>query len=160
MQLKLSGFTEKHTKEICNWKYEGEYSIYNYPNYSRAINEKWAITIKQKREKEFFSIVNECNELYGYVRFQTKEKEILVGIGLKPTLCGKGLGNVAMKLIIKECAYLYPFKDIILEVRKFNKRAINCYKKAGFIEVSRYNKETSIGPGEFIKMKFNQDGVN
>ena len=49
MKLSLSKFTSENAKEICNWKYKGEYAIYNYPDYNKVANEKWAITIKEKR---------------------------------------------------------------------------------------------------------------
>lgn len=38
MELKLVEFTESYAKEICNWKYDGEYSIYNYPEWNLALN--------------------------------------------------------------------------------------------------------------------------
>lgn len=41
MKLKLVEFTKSYAKEICEWKYEEEYSIYNYPEWNKAFNEKW-----------------------------------------------------------------------------------------------------------------------
>lgn len=159
MKLSLSKFTIENAKEICNWKYEGEYAIYNYPDYNKAFNERWAITVEEKRKNEFFSIINEYKGLCGYVRFQVKDNDILFGIGLKPSLCGQGFGNTVMGLIKEKCKELYPKKDIVLEVRTFNKRAIKCYEKAGFKEFDRYNKDTAIGFGEFIKMQFNNKSI-
>lgn len=53
MRLKLENFTEAYAKEICNWKYNGEYSIYNYPSWNKVFSDKWAITIDQKRKSQF-----------------------------------------------------------------------------------------------------------
>ncbi|MGL5330477.1 MAG: GNAT family N-acetyltransferase [Peptostreptococcaceae bacterium] len=154
MELKLVELKEQHAKEICSWKYEDEYSIYNYPEWNKVSSEKWAITIEEKRKKEFFAIIDNYNHLCGYIRLQDKDKYVLVGVGLKPSLCGQNIGNRIMYMLKQQCRKLYPSKEIMLEVRSFNDRAIKCYKKAGFNIAEVYKKTTSIGYGEFIKMVF------
>lgn len=79
---------------------------------------------------------------------------VLIGVGLKPSLCGQGLGNILMEMLKQQCRELYPSKKIALEVRCFNERAINCYKRAGFKVKEIYKKDTPIGYGEFIRMEF------
>lgn len=153
MKLKLKPFTEKHALEVCEWNYKNEYSIYNHPTYSRALKEKWAITFEEKRKKEFFSVIDSYNKFLGYVRLQNKSNYTLIGIALKPEICGQGFGVKVLELLKIKCKLLYPKSDIILEVRDFNLRAIKCYKKAGFIEIDSYSKNTTIGFGNFIKMK-------
>lgn len=154
MKLKLVELTETYAKEICDWKYDEEYSIYNYPEWNKVFNEKWAITIEDKRKKEFSAVVDGYNNLCGYIRLQDKKEYVLIGIGLKPTLCGQGLGNTLMELLKQKCKELYPSKKITLEVRSFNERAIKCYKRAGFKIKETYKKDTPIGYGEFIRMEF------
>lgn len=154
MELNLIKFTEAFAKEVCDWKYEDEYSIYNYPEWNKVLNDKWAITIEEKREKEFFAIVDDKNNLCAYIRLQYKEREVLVGLGLKPALCGQKLGSTIMEILKGKCRELYSSKEISLEVRSFNERAIKCYKKAGFKVKEIYRKNTPIGDGEFIKMVF------
>ncbi|WP_278336648.1 hypothetical protein [Clostridium gasigenes] len=39
MNFKLGRLNEYNAKEICNWKYADEYSVYNYP--------KWGMEIKK-----------------------------------------------------------------------------------------------------------------
>ncbi|MEA4961132.1 MAG: hypothetical protein VB114_05645, partial [Lutispora sp.] len=36
MKLKLAELTEPYAKEICDWKYDDEYSIYNYHEWNKA----------------------------------------------------------------------------------------------------------------------------
>jgi len=79
---------------------------------------------------------------------------VLVGLGLKPSLCGQGLGNILMELLKNECKKRYGGKKIALEVRSFNKRAIKCYERAGFEITDVYQKDTLIGSDEFIKMEY------
>ena len=154
MKIKSSEFTKLHAKEICTWVYEGVYAIYNYPTWNKANDENWAISVDEKRKKEFISILDEYDNLCGYIRLQEKKESILIGVGLKPSLCGQGLGKVLMEIVKNECNTLYPNKKIELEVRSFNKRAITCYKNAGFKEKEIYSKNTPIGYGEFIKMEY------
>lgn len=72
MKLKLVELTESYAKEICDWNYDAEYSIYNYPAWNKIVNEKWGITIEEKRKKEFFAVVDDYNNLCGYIRLQDK----------------------------------------------------------------------------------------
>ncbi|MDF2882287.1 MAG: family acetyltransferase [Clostridiaceae bacterium] len=153
MNLKLTNFSESHAKQICSWRYSGEYSVYNYPDWNTAVSQNWGITIKQKWENEFIAVVNELNELCGYIRFINQSDYVLVGIGLKPTICGFGLGNTVMQLLKLACNRRYGNKKIVLEVRCFNERAIKCYKKAGFNIVDSYEKEALIGKDQFYRME-------
>ncbi|MHB8129201.1 MAG: GNAT family N-acetyltransferase [Mobilitalea sp.] len=153
MILKLVDFTEAFAKEICSWKYDNEYSIYNYPKWDKVFNEKWSIAIEDKRKKEFTALVDDFNCLSGYIRLLNKNEYILIGMGLKPSLCGQGLGNTLLEMVKQQCEKLYPSKKIVLEVRSFNDRAIKCYKKAGFIIEDTYEKDTPFGHAEFIRME-------
>jgi len=154
VNLKLVELSEPYAKEICVWKYAGEYSIYNYPAWDKVSNEKWAITIGEKRKKEFSAVVDDYNNLCGYIRLQNNNEYVLIGIGLKPSLCGQGLGDTLMELLKHQCRELYPSKKINLEVRSFNERAIKCYKKAGFKVKEIYKRNTPLGYGEFIRMEY------
>lgn len=155
MKLRLGDFTETHAKEICDWKYYGEYSIYNYPEWNRISNEKWGITIEEKRKSEFSAVVDDYDCFCGYIRLVDKNDYILIGIGLKLSLCGQGLGNTLMEIVKQQCKKVYPGKKVILEVRSFNERAIKCYKRAGFKVEDTYKKDTPLGYSEFVRMEFN-----
>lgn len=154
MKLRLKELTETYAKEICSWEYSGEYSIYNYPEWSKMLSEKWGITVEEKRKNEFIAIVDDFNNLCGYIRIFNKNVYVLIGVGLKPSLCGQGLGSTIMEVVKQQCSKRYPNKKIVLEVRSFNERAIKCYKRAGFNIVDHYMKDTPLGYGEFVKMEF------
>lgn len=154
MKLKTSNLTENFAKEICKWTYPSVYSIYNYPEWNQIVNDKWAITIKEKRLSQFLAILDCNNNLCGYGRFIENTTSVCLGLGLKPCLCNKKLGTSLIQLLILECKKRYPNKDIILEVRAFNIRAIKCYEKNGFIKVDYYKKNTLLGSDYFFKMKY------
>ncbi len=115
---------------------------------------KISATIEEKRKNEFTAVIDESNNLCGYIRFIENKDFVLVGLGLKPSLCGQGLGNILTELLKNECKKRYGSKKIALEVRSFNKRAIKCYEKAGFEITDVYQKDTLIGSDEFIKMEY------
>ena len=155
MKFILNNLTEENAKEICSWKYEGEYAVYNYPDWNVVAAQNWAIAKEEKRCREFKAVLNESGELCGYFRMIDSGEYILVGVGLKPSICGNGLGSILMKLLKNECFRRFNNKKIVLEVRSFNKRAIKCYEKAGFTAVDSYERNTLIGSAIFIKMEFN-----
>ena len=148
-----TSFTLEFAKEVCSWRYNDEYSIYDFPSWEIVKQDKWSIANLGKREKEFYAVIDETNKLCGFIRLQDHHNYILLGLGLKPSLCGKGHGSELMSLIIELCNNIYSGKKILLVVRSFNKRAIRCYEKAGFKIVEIFNKINPHGEDEFFKME-------
>lgn len=159
MKLKLTDFSEEHARKICRWRYSGEYSVYNYPDWNMVVSQNWGITIKEKRKNEFMAVVNEMDSFCGYIRLINQNDCILIGVGLKPELCGIGLGNTLMYLLKMECKKRYNNKKIVLEVRCFNERAIKCYKKAGFNIAGTYEKSTLSGKDKFFNMEYTGEAM-
>ncbi|WP_202710290.1 GNAT family N-acetyltransferase [Sporosalibacterium faouarense] len=153
IKFKIGSLTEKCAKEICSWKYDGIYSVYNLPDWEIAKTGKIGISQYKKREKEFVGVFNEHNEICGFFRMKF-DKDVIVGLGLKPSLCGKGLGYDFMKLVIKESKKRYGDSNIRLVVRDFNERAIKCYRNCGFKVIGRTVKETLSGESSFYEMEY------
>lgn len=154
MKLYVRNLTEKEAKLICTWRYDGEYFVYNYPDWEIVVEQNWGITKAIIRDKEFFAVVNEEDELIGHFRLKEHEDYIYLGVGLAPKLCGLGFGDAVMQLIKQESRERYPDKPIALEVRSFNRRAIKCYTKAGFQWVDAYEMFTSSGKDVFVRMEY------
>lgn len=154
MNFTLTDFTEIHAKEVCDWKYYYEYYIYNYPEWDKASKEKWGIALEDKRKGEFKAVVDDSSSLCGYIRLLDRKEYVFIGVGLKPSLCGQGLGSILLEKAKQQCKRRYPGKRIALEVRSFNERAIKCYRRTGFDVVDTYRKDTPLGYGEFIRMEF------
>ncbi len=152
----LEALTEDYAREICNWRYEGACSVYNFSDYSIVEQNGWDLAIKGKRESEFVGILH-CDELMAYGRLTSSGDKAIIGIGLKPVFCGKGHGKDIMKLLIEECKKRFPGFIITLEVRTFNTRAIKCYLNVGFEIKDKYAKDTPIGNDEFYYMEY-RDG--
>ncbi|MBS4535728.1 GNAT family N-acetyltransferase [Clostridium sp. D2Q-14] len=133
--------SEDYAKKICSWRYEGEYSTYNFSDWDIVVKNGWDLSLEEKRKSEFIAVLLN-NELVSYGRISLNEDKAYIGIGVKPSLCGKGHGKNIMKLLIEECKRRFPNSTIALEVRSFNKRAINCYKNIGFRIKEKYMKDT------------------
>ncbi|CEN82400.1 acetyltransferase [[Clostridium] sordellii] len=153
MNLKSVKFTEELAKEVTTWKYEGDYEIYNLPSWDEVLKKQISLCREEKR-KNFIGYVNEQNNLVGFVNLVDEEDSVFLGIGVKPKYCGVGIGKQIIKMSLDECKKRYKNKPIILEVRSWNKRAINCYESQGFKVINIKKQETYAGFGEFFVMKY------
>ncbi len=150
----LSIMNEEQAKEICTWKYNDEYSVYNLSDWDTIVENRWELAVKEEREANFLSVTQDSHLVaYGVITF--KNDTVLLGIGLKPSMCGKGLGKDIMNLLIEESKNRFPVRPIALEVRSFNKRAIKCYENIGFEIKDKYCRETlTIKNAEFYYMEY------
>ena len=137
--MRLVKFTLEDAKDICNWKYDGYYSIYNEPSWDEMINSKRKICLEEVRDKEYVKVIDENNNYIGYGRIRKVFDSYLVGFAMKPEYTGKGLGFEFVNTIINDL-----HGRLLLEVRESNKRAINCYKKVGFNTIDKKYVENDI----------------
>lgn len=150
-KLEIRYLCEQDKKEICSWKYDEEYKIYNLPSYEEMKEKALGFT-NPKREKNYRGFYD-SKELVGFTNILEEEHEVFIGIGVNPKLCNRGYGQLILIESYKLSKQLYPNKPLYLEVRTWNKRAINCYKKAGFkIDGDSFEMNTGIGSGTFYKM--------
>ena len=150
-QLAYHNTTEIEKREICTWKYEGAYEIYNLPPYEEMMFKNIGFC-NDKKAKNFYSFID-GSILVGFVNILEKKKEVFIGIGVKPDVCNNGYGQRMLDIAYKISKNLYPDKPLYLEVRSWNKRAINCYKRAGFaVDGEPFERTTSIGTGLFYRM--------
>lgn len=149
----LTTLSEDYAKEICGWKYDEEYSIYNLSDWNVVVENAWDLAIEERRESDFVAVLSN-NQLIAYGRLTSIQDKAFIGIGLKPSLCGKGFGGNIMKLLIEECYKRFPDFLVALEVRCFNGRAIRCYENIGFKIKNKYTKSTLTGDAEFYLMDY------
>ena len=143
--------SENEAKQICEWEYDEEYSVYNYSGWEDCKEEEWAITIKESREREFFSAFDEEDNLIGYIRLSIANDLVMIGIGLEPDMCGKGLGREVVELGLLKSNEIYNGKKVILMVKEFNERAKKCYIKSGFKLV---NNNFTVAGEKYLTMEY------
>jgi len=150
--IEVRPFTENDAINVCDWIYNNSLEIYNLPSWNEAISKNYSFTKEDVRNKEFLSFYIK-DQLMGYGRLIIKNKEVVLGIGMKPDLCGQGLGTKAFQLLIAEAKKRYGDCGQTLLVRKFNKRAIRCYQNCGFIVLKEVKIMTRQGIDDiFLKM--------
>jgi len=148
MEYTFVPMTEGYAKAIVEqWKYSGEYSIYDYSNEVDHILDPsaWGVGL--------FAILNEREELVGelsiefyddtnhyteYEQFKDNalinQREMWIGFGLKPDLVSHGLGSHFVEACVGYAIdhTKYRGEYVRLGVATFNQRAIKVYKRAGF----------------------------
>lgn len=143
--------TEKEKRQICDWHYAGDYGIYDLPSYEEMKDRSMGF-LNPEREGNFRGFW-EGDSLVGYVNMREEEKEVFIGIGVAPELCGQGYGGEILKEAFCIAGKRYPGKPLYLLVRSWNKRAIRCYEKAGFVIAGdTLEKETPAGGESFYRM--------
>lgn len=143
--------TEEAKRQICAWKYDGEYALYDLPAYEEMQARQIGF-LDPKSEKNYYGFWSE-GTLVGFVNILEEKNEVFIGIGVNPDFCGKHYGRQMLLLAYEISKGLYPDKPLYLEVRTWNARAIKCYEKAGFrIDGQPYELTTGIGSGTFYRM--------
>ena len=141
--------TEEEKCFITEWKYPGEYAVYNSVPY-------------EEQKKRGFGFANPANHFYsfydetklvGFINLYEEKAEIFFGIGVNPDCCSEGYGQQMTKTACEISKVLFGTKPLYLEVRTWNKRAVSCYQKAGFvIKGEPIRQTTSAGEGVFYHM--------
>ena len=102
--------------------------------------------------RKALSIINEKNVLVGFITYKESNycnKVYSIGITIGSKYWGKKYGQDSIKTLLK---YLFGELNAIrveLEVIKYNLRAINCYKKCGFVEEGIRRNKVYI-EGEYV----------
>ncbi len=149
----VESMTEKAAKQICGWQYEPPYTVYNYLNYEDAVKTQAAIAKAENAEN--YICFWDDNTLVAYTSVMLKGDKVFIGIGISPRFCSQGSGAWFLNETILKAQKRYPDKQIWVQVRSWNERAIKCYLKSGFAEKyrevisDRFNQKT-----EFVFMRY------
>lgn len=132
------------------WNYEGIYSFYD----AAADEEDYQELIDPaQRKSNYYEVLNN-NELFGYLVIIPKDTNIVeLGLGLRPDLTGRGLGQAFIKEALQFLMTSFPIvTHVELSVAAFNKRAFKVYQAVGFSEGEHFLQATNGGSYDFIKM--------
>lgn len=158
MKLNIKQMNYDEAKQISKWVYNEPYSLYSMDETDECINELL--------DGDYFSASDRENNLIGYYCFNESaqvpagkafgvydSKDIInVGLGMKPDLCGEGLGVNFLNNGLDFARNHLGVKGFRLTVASFNKRAIKVYEEVGFKKVSFFERISDIGKTEFWVM--------
>jgi ribosomal-protein-alanine N-acetyltransferase len=156
------------TRIVDTWKYEKEFSIYDYCNEADHMldAEGWG--------RGTFAVLNLEGDLIGELSIEffdekgepaeyrdfgntelINQRELWIGFGMRPDLVGGGRGmgfvTACAEYAVQHCGYHGEF--VRLGVAKFNQRAIKAYQKAGFEIYAETSGEISGRKLECVHMR-------
>lgn len=137
--------SEADARLIEQWRYPGEYAIYDEPRFSEI----------PACQREHFISFFEQDQLIGFVNLLEEETAVFFGIGVHPQACSRGVGTAITREAIAIAKQRWPHKPLYLEVRTWNQRAVACYERAGFVITKKVQLTTQLGPGLFYHMETN-----
>ncbi len=138
--LTVTKTTAEHIPTFTTWKYPSPYNIYDLDSDEFT------------KIHEFYTVLTD-SEIVGFFRLMNKGDFIMVGLGLSPEHCGKGVGSELMECIKHTAQSECPNMVLRLEVRTFNERARKCYERAGFAVIKEHNRNTPTGLADFYLME-------
>lgn len=156
--IKMMTMSEEYAKEISKWNYEDKYSIYNMPTWNDMNEKNYSLTIEDKRNKEYKVFISKSSsELLAMCRYIEKYDKILIGVGVNPNYLSIGIGKNVINQFTKWLRNSFSNKTIYLEVRAWNNRAIECYKKCGYTIYDEFMQSTPLGYDKFYRLYYKND---
>lgn len=158
MQINIEPMNYDAAKQISKWIYKEPYSIYSMDGSDNCIDELLNGT--------YFLVSDKESNLIGYYCFGKSAqvpvgnklgvyncKDIIdIGLGIKPNLCGQGLGLKFLNNGLDFAKNKLSAKRVRLTVATFNKRAIKVYKNAGFEKIYSFERIAETEKVEFWVM--------
>jgi len=156
MKFQFEKLNQKEALEIATWKYDGIYEFYNMDYIPEDLEEFIDEEKRNKAISDYYITKNEQGELIGFFELANRRNECLIGLGLKPSYTGKGIGNSFINSILIFIKEIYPNVTLLrMSVVDFNERAIIVYKRAGFKEAGSYT--TMINQKEYYFITLNKE---
>ena len=102
-------------------------------------------------------IETRCGQVIGNVDLlhidrRRKEAEMVIRIGRKDCW-SRGYGGEAVRLLLDLAFEELGLESVYLRVCRFNHRAVNCYRRAGFVKVGIVRRRRSKGDMEILLMR-------
>lgn len=140
---------ESEATAIAGWHYDPPYSFYDW---SADSDDAALLLGEEARAGRFFTVFDETKTLVGFFEFQLKGDDVVIGLGLRPDLTGRGLGRQFLDAGLAFAQKRFQPARFRLSVASFNKRAIRVYERVGFVPVRTFEHETSGGVHRFLEM--------
>lgn len=142
--------SQESTLIIANkWHYEEPYSFYDA---SEDMEDYQEFISPELRNNNYYEVkVNQ--ELVGFFSISREGNQIEIGLGLRPDLCGKGLGKDFLNQVEEYIIAIYRPSKFVIFVAAFNKRAIKVYQNCGYKIIGEENRKTNNAIYHFIHME-------
>ncbi|EFC86399.1 GNAT family N-acetyltransferase [Parafrankia sp. EUN1f] len=129
-------------RERDAWRYDPPYDFYDSDG------------LPVKNPELFLAVRDEWGGLVGFYFFEPCGDALFYGLGLRPDLTGRGLGERFVRAGLAFAHSIHGRRSVVLDVAAFNERAVRVYRRVGFTETGRHTETfDGYGPVEFIDME-------
>ncbi|MEK4508110.1 GNAT family N-acetyltransferase [Paenibacillus sp. FSL K6-2524] len=144
-QFQIAAMEDSHGAEISTWRYDSPYDVYSWLPWEqmKALDVEFGNPVL--RAEQYVSLLDANGVLSGFAQYFPLTDVTRLGIGMRPDLCGHGMGQSFVLTIVEEALRRTPHHVIDLEVLTWNTRAIRAYQKSGFTITDLYEKLTPGG---------------
>jgi len=148
--ISIARMTQAEAETIAEWSYEEPYDFYDW----RADEGDLAELLDPARRGDgYFSAHDPTGELIGFFGLGREDDVVVVGLGLRPDLVGRGLGLSFVEEGLAFARERFAPARFRLSVAAFNERAIKVYERAGFVVTRTFMHETNGGLFPFVEME-------
>jgi [ribosomal protein S18]-alanine N-acetyltransferase len=150
LEFAIRSTTAVDADAIATWRYPGEYSFYD----ADADPDDLAELLDPAEWGRRYFAADELVEhtLAGFLVVKLTGRVAEIGLGLRPDLTGRGLGESFLCTCLHFASVALGADSYTLAVAAFNRRAITVYERAGFREVDQFEHFTNGGLHSFIRM--------
>ena len=150
LEFAVRPMTAADAHAVAGWRYPGEYSFYD----ADADPGDLAELLDPAEWGHRYFAVDELGQhkLAGFVMVKLTGRVAEIGLGLRPDLTGRGLGESFVRACLRFASAALGAQSYTLSVAAFNRRASTVYERAGFQEVERFEHFTNGGLHAFIRM--------
>jgi [ribosomal protein S18]-alanine N-acetyltransferase len=157
MTFSFRPMAQAEAEAVASWHYPEPFSFYDWTADADDLAE---LLDPALRGDAYFAVGNESGDLVGYYSFKQEEPGTLViGLGLRPDLTGRGLGAAFVVAGLDYARERFPAEEFSLAVAAFNQRAIKVYERVGFEPVRIYMHRTNGADWEFVEMRRTAGGA-
>jgi ribosomal-protein-alanine N-acetyltransferase len=142
--------TAADARTVAAWRYPGEYSFYDADADADDLAE--LLNPAEWGHRYFAADEVPPRELAGFLVITLNGRIAELGLGLRPDLTGRGIGEFFVGACLRFAAATMDAQGFTLAVAAFNQRAITVYERADFRQVERYEHFTNGGIHPFIRM--------
>ena len=150
MAYRFRPMAQADAEAVAGWRYPEPFSFYDWTADEDDLAE---LLDADLRGEAFFAVEDDEGQLVGYFSFKPEGRTLVVGLGLRPDLTGRGLGGGFFAAGLDYGRERFAPERFSLAVATFNERAIKVYERAGFERARVYMHETNGGEWEFVEMR-------
>ncbi|HEX5691485.1 MAG TPA: GNAT family protein [Roseiflexaceae bacterium] len=141
----------RDAQEIAAWRYDGIYAFYDTER-TLVLGVVLLRPFLNLAGIRFYAVDIAGDRCAGIFSFQRHGSTLTIGLGLRPALTGRGVGEGFLGAGLAFGTQVFRPETFRLTVAAFNQRAIRVYERAGFISRRRFAQWTRGGTREFIEM--------